>query len=112
VPCCVDCLPGASHCQRRLGGQPLRELHRGGFEVVAGDYLVGQPDPQRLVRVDDLAEQDQLAGPGFTDDAGESDGCPHVGQQPEAGLDQADSRPLGEDPKVARQGQLAERAGP
>jgi hypothetical protein len=39
VPCCVDRLPGASYCQRRLGGQPPGESGCGGFSPTIGSGI-------------------------------------------------------------------------
>src|SRR5215472_15650667 len=106
VPRGVDRPPGAPNRQRRLGSQAGGELGRGGLEVLAGDDPVGQPDPQGLGGVDDVAEQDQLPGAALADDPGQPDRGAHVGQQPVAGLQQAHLGALGEDAEIAGQGQL------
>ncbi len=106
VPRRVDRPPGPPHRDRRLGGQARGELRRGGVEVCSGDHPVGQPDPQGLLGVDDVAEQDQLPGPALPDDPGQPDGGAHVRQEPVAGLHQAHLGALREDAEIARQGQL------
>jgi DNA-binding Lrp family transcriptional regulator len=106
VPRHVNGLPGAAHRERRLGGHARGQLRRGGFEVLAGDHPVSQPDLQGLGSVDDLTEQDHLSCPCLTHDPGQPDGGPHIRHQAEARLRQADLGAFGEDAEVARQGEL------
>jgi hypothetical protein len=61
-----------------LTGESLSHFSGAGVEIGIGDHLVGQPNSKGLGRVDDVAEQDQLAGPALTDDSGQVDCRAHV----------------------------------
>src|ERR1700722_8122872 len=69
-------------------------------------HPVRQPEPQGRCGVDDVTEQDELAGPALTDDPGQPDRGAHVGHDPVAGLKQADLGALREDTEIAGQSQL------
>jgi hypothetical protein len=106
VPRRLDRAPGAPYGERRLSGQPGGQAGRGRVQVLVADHPVGQPDPQGLLGVDDLAEQDQLPRAALPDDPGQPDGGAHVGEQTVAGLNQPHLGALGKDTEVAGQGQL------
>jgi hypothetical protein len=80
----LDGGPRTPDGERRLGGQPVSEFGSSGIEFVARNDAVRQPDAQRLCRIDDFTEQDQLTGATFTDDARKPEGGTHIRKQAEA----------------------------
>jgi hypothetical protein len=62
VPSDVDRAPGASDGQRRLRGEASRELVGRRAELVVPNDSVCESNAQCLGGVDDIAEEDELAG--------------------------------------------------
>ena len=77
---------------------------------VGGDHPVDQADAQRLVGVDLAAGEDQVLGPGRTDQAGQPLGAAAAGDDPEQDLGLAELGGVADDPEVAGQRQLAAAA--
>src|SRR6185369_6357678 len=87
-------------------GQPLGELQRLLLELLGGDHAVHEADPQRLLRVDDVGEQDQLHGLGRADEARE-EVCPAtVRHETHAREHLAEARRVGRDAEIGGQGDV------
>src|SRR5439155_8960833 len=84
-------------------GQPLGELPRLVLELLRGDHAAHEADPQRLLRVDDVGEQDQLHGLGRADEAWEQVCPPAVRHETHAREDLTEARRVGRDPQIGGQ---------
>src|SRR6266511_2300388 len=96
----------AARCERGVGGDPARQLDRGGVDLGGGDDLVDEPDPLGPRGLDVAPDQEQLL---CARDADHVDEPP----QPSVAVDQAEPRRrhaelrgVGRYPQVAAHGQL------
>ena len=86
-------------------GDRGREPHRGWQQFLVRDHVVRDADPQRGRRVDEVAGQRDLAGPGHADPAGQVD--QHgtgVDADPQVGVGERGA--VGRDDEVGHQGEL------
>ena len=97
------------HQQRRLGRQPARPVGDRGVELLGRHDLVDDPDPLGLVRVDLLAQQQQLVGL-LAPDVAVDQRHDHEREDPDVDLGRAEAGALLGDDQVARQRE-PERAG-
>src|SRR6266511_3711461 len=75
----------AARCERGVGGDPARQLDRGGVDLGGGDDLVDEPDPLGPCGLDFAPDQEQLL---CARDADHVDEPP----QPRVAVDQAEPR--------------------
>jgi hypothetical protein len=84
-------------------GQPLRELQRLVLELLRGNHAVHEADPQRLLGVDDIREQDHLHGLGRADEAGKEVRPPAVRDEPHPREGFEEARRVSRDAQVGGQ---------
>src|SRR5512145_53374 len=102
----VESRLGQSVHHGRALGQPLGELQRLLLELLRRDHAADEADPQRLLRVDDVSEQDQLHGLGRPDEAWEEVRPPAVRHETHAREDLTEARRVGRDTEIGGQGDV------